>query len=202
MMPPVSTKPPATTSSVWGWMPWALLFLISGSGHPELGVFAGLLTAAYPTLVRTARGLSTKLPDWMTLAFFVIAAASTLVRGSTLLLFWKYSLVIVWLLFAGMAWLSISLGAPFTLQYGREVTPPEYWQHPLFLRTSRILTLVWAAIFTANLVFVSALVGPVPPRGFAVFLPTLMVVGGFIFTARYSAAVSRRAAASFPPVSP
>jgi len=201
MMPPVSTKPPTASSSVWGWMPWALLFLISGIGRPGLGVLAGLLVAAYPTLVRAARGLSTKLPDWMTLAFFVIATSSTLIRGRQLLLFWKYSLVIVWILFAGMAWLSILFGAPFTLQYGREVTPPEYWQHPLFLRTSIVLALVWAAIFTANLIFVSILVGPVPPRPFALFLPTLAVVGGFVFTARYSAAVNRRAASAFPQAS-
>lgn len=167
-------------------------------GRPAAGVFAATLIAMYPTVVTTARGLNAKLPDWMTLAFFALAALSILIGGSAPLVFSKYSLVILWVLFAGMAWLSILLGAPFTMQYGREVTPPEFWQHPIFLRTGLILTLVWAGVFTLNLIITGAALGPITPPAFAIFLPTLTVVGALIFTSRYAAAVTRRAAAAFP----
>jgi len=181
---------------VWGWLPWVLFFVLSRVGLPAAGVIAGLLVALYPTVARAVRGLSVKLPDWTTLAFFAIATLSVLVDGSALLLFAKYCLVVMWILFAGMAWASILFGAPFTLQYARETTPPEFWQHPVFVRTGLILTLVWAGVFTLNLAITGAAVGPTSPPWFAILLPMLTVVGAFIFTARYAAAVSRRAAAA------
>jgi len=177
---------------VWGWLPWVLLFALSKVGLPAAGVIAGLLVALYPTVTRALRGLSVKLPDWMMLAFFAIATLSVLVDGPALLLFWKYNLVVVWGLFAGMAWVSILLGAPFTLQYARETTPPEFWQHPVFMRTSLVLTLVWAGVFTLNLAIAGAAVGPISPPWFALLLPTLAVIGAFVFTARYAAAVKLR----------
>ena len=161
-------------------------------------MFAGLLVALYPTVTRAVRGLSVKLPDWMTLAFFAIATLSILVDGSALRFFSKYSLVVMWMLFAGMAWASILFGAPFTLQYARESTAPEFWQHPVFVRTGLILTLVWAGVFTLNLAITGAAVGPKSPPWFAIVLPMLTVAGAFVFTARYAAAVTRRAAATFP----
>ncbi len=178
-----------------------LLFALSRVGLPVAGVIAGSLTALYPTVTRARRGLSVKLPDWMTLAFFAIATLSVLVDGSALLLFWKYNLVVLWGLFAGMAWASILLGAPFTLQYARETTPPEFWRHPVFVRTSLVLTLVWAGVFTLNLAIAGAAVGRISPPWFALLLPTLAVAGAFVFTARYAAAVSRRATAAFPQAS-
>jgi len=193
----VAAQTPSIRSSVWGWLPWVLFFVLSRMGRPAAGVFVAMLLAMYPTLVIAARGLNAKLPDWMTLAFFAIAALSIVIGGSAPLAFSKYSLVILWLLFAGMAWLSILLGAPFTMQYARELVPPEFWQHPLFLRTGLILTLVWAGVFTLNLAITGAALGPITPPSFAILLPTLTVVGALIFTSRYGAAVSRRAAAAF-----
>jgi hypothetical protein len=197
----MATQAPPSPSSVWGWLPWVLFFALSRVGLPAAGVIAGLLVALYTTVIRAVRGLSVKLPDWVTLAFFAIATLSVLVDGSALLLFWKYSLVVLWGLFAGMAWASILLGAPFTLQYARESTPPEFWQHPVFVRTGRILTLVWAGVFTLNLAITGAAVGPKSPPWFAILLPMLTVAGAFVFTTRYAAAVSRRAAAAFPQAS-
>ena len=192
------TQAAPNPSAVWGWLPWVLFFALSRTGLPRAGVIAGLLVALYPTGAQAVRGLSVKAPDWTTLAFFTVAAVSVIVGGSTLLLFWKYSLVVVWVLFAGMAWASILFGEPFTLQYARETTPPEFWQHPVFVRTGLILTLVWAGVFTLNLAIAGAAVGPINPPWFAIVLPMLTVVGAFVFTARYAAAVSRRAAAAFP----
>lgn len=186
---------------MWGWLPWVLFFALSRVGLPAAAVIAGLLAALYPTVTPALRGLSVKLPDWMTLAFFTIAAASVVMGGSALLLFWKYSLVAMWGLFAMMAWASILLGAPFTLQYARESTSPEFWQHPVFVRTGLILTLVWAGVFTLNLAITGAAVGPTSPPWFAILLPMLTFTGALVFTARYAAAVRRRAAAVFPQAS-
>jgi len=179
-----------------------LFFALSRLGLPAAGVIAGLLAASYPTAASAMRGLSIKLPDCVTVTFFAIGSLSVFVGGSLLLFFWKYCLVVLWGMFAGMAWSSIVLGAPFTLQYARETTPSEFWQHPIFLRTSLILSLAWASVFTLNLAITGAAVGPISPPWFAIVLPLLMIVGAIVFTARYVAAVTRRVAAAYPSAVP
>ena len=42
---------------------------------------------------------------------------------------------------------SMTIGNPFTLQYAREQTPPEFWHTPVFIRTNYIITAVWALSF-------------------------------------------------------
>jgi all-trans-retinol 13,14-reductase len=58
-----------------------------------------------------------------------------------------YNLVLLYGALATMAWITLALGTPFTLQYAREDWPKELWEQPLFRRTNVILTAVWAAIF-------------------------------------------------------
>ncbi len=182
-------------------MPWILFFALSKVGLPAPGVFAGFLFALYLPVTDTARGRSVKLVDWTTLAFFAIAGASVAVGGSTVLLFWKYCMVLVWSMFAVMAWASILLGAPFTLQFARESTPSEFWPHPDFIRGCLILALVWAIVFTLNVAIVAAAVGPLSPPLFAIFLPMATTVGAMVFTARYKTAAQRNRAAVTPQTS-
>jgi phytoene dehydrogenase-like protein len=58
-----------------------------------------------------------------------------------------YNLVLLYGALAAMAWMTLLLGSPFTLQYAREDWPPELWGQPLFRRTNVILTVAWGAIF-------------------------------------------------------
>jgi hypothetical protein len=51
------------------------------------------------------------------------------------------------------AWGSLIAGAPFTIQYAREQTPPQVWHTPLFLRINQAITAVWGLSF-----FLSAMI--------------------------------------------
>ena len=48
---------------------------------------------------------------------------------------------------AGIAWLSLLIKKPFTLQYAREQVAPTRWRHPIFIKINNILTISWAIIF-------------------------------------------------------
>jgi hypothetical protein len=62
--------------------------------------------------------------------------------------------------------------------------------------------LPWVLFFALSRVGLPAAGGPISPPWFAILLPTLAVAGAFVFTTRYAAAVSRRAAEAFPQASP
>lgn len=49
-----------------------------------------------------------------------------------------------------VAWGSLAIKKPFTLQYARKMVSAQAWKSPLFLRVNSILTLCWAIIFTIN----------------------------------------------------
>src|SRR5262249_39052710 len=85
---------------------------------------------------------------------------------------------------------------PFTLQYAREQVPEQYWGLPIFLRTNRIITGVWAVTFGIHVAadaaaeYVSAI-----PIWLDVVVSIAAFVGAVVFSRRYPQAVRRRALA-------
>jgi hypothetical protein len=177
-------------------VPWVLYFTLGGFGQPALAVIAGLAVVVYATIAQVRRGQSLKMPDWVTLAFFAIGTVSMTLGATSRAYFSEFSGVLVWVLFAGAAWTSIMIGAPFTLQYARESSPPEHWENPIFIRTNVLLTLMWASVFTFNLVVAIVTMNPSgSPPAYAYVVQTATTIGAAVFTARYSAMVRRRAIA-------
>ncbi len=190
----VDTNSRSRGSTISGWLPWVIYFPLANVGWPHTAALAAFATIAIFTVVPAIRGARVKLIDWTTLGFFTLAVISALAGGAAANAFKDWSMVLVWLMFAAVAWTSIALGAPFTLQYARETTPPESWTTPQFLALNRFMSLVWAGLFSVNLAIVLSLTGARGAlRWVAIGVPMALVVGGFIFTARYSAAVRRRA---------
>jgi len=54
---------------------------------------------------------------------------------------------------AFIAWFSIAIRCPFTIQYAKEQVSQDKWQHPLFLKINYLLSGVWGFIFLAGLGF-------------------------------------------------
>lgn len=135
-------------------------------------------------MLERRRSAKVKLPDLTALGFFVLGLIATIALGPWL--YQRYSLLILWVAFAATAWGSMALGAPFALQYARETSPPEEWDTPLFVRTCKMITLLWCGIFTANLliVYFSPLTGH--PLPVATLVPLAGVIFGFVYTARYT----------------
>lgn len=51
-----------------------------------------------------------------------------------------------------MAWGSLFVGKPFTIQYAKEQSDPIKWSHPTFIFINRVLTGVWGILFLLNLI--------------------------------------------------
>lgn len=62
-----------------------------------------------------------------------------------------YSQVVVWLFYGAVAWGSIGVGRPFSLQYARESALPEVWESPAFWRANLLISVVWGLAFLADL---------------------------------------------------
>jgi all-trans-retinol 13,14-reductase len=90
-----------------------------------IGLRTGLVA-----IVLISRKVTVKLMDWTLVGYFVVAACATFIVR--LAAFPKYGSVVIWLMYAAVAWGSILAGRPFSLQYARESTPPERWQSPPF----------------------------------------------------------------------
>jgi len=178
------------SSSIWGWLPWVVYFVLGGFGYRTIGAFAALLAAAYPVVTARSHATSVKLPELAALAFFILAAAIPLLGGAIASSFWKYNFVVMWIIFAGGAWATILLGTPFTTMYARETTPQAFWDTDIFRKINLTLTLVWAAIFTLNLLAVTMVVGATGVAAWIpLIVPTVTVVGAFVFTSRYTASI-------------
>jgi hypothetical protein len=81
---------------------------------------------------------------------------------------------------------SLVVGRPFTIQYARESVGQELWDNPNFLRTNRIITLVWLAAFATIIIAdLVLLYMPDVPHKLSVLLTVGALYGAFKFTLAY-----------------
>ncbi len=128
--------------------PWVAFLAIAHGSLLRLKV--GLVVAAVLSVAMAVLRLHRGVILWVGSAFF--AYASVAVLGFEHM--WTINNMAI-LAHAALAlgiWITLFLGRPFTLEYARENIDPSLWQHPVFLRTNRILTSVWGAVFTINTV--------------------------------------------------
>ncbi|WP_185921552.1 hypothetical protein [Streptomyces sp. WAC06614] len=186
---------------VVGMAPWILFSLLVGPGRFELAV--GLALACAVVLVVAGRvvhrGSSWKLLEIADVVFFaVLAVVGALASAGTLRWLETYAGELASITLAVIAFGSIAIGVPFTLQYAKEQVDPVYWNTPLFLRTNRVITAVWGLAF-----LVSAAAGAYgdlvlrdPDNAWTSWIiPILAIVAALKFTARYPEAVRERARA-------
>lgn len=128
-----------------GFLPWMMFWSLSGAGWPLPGALAAL-AATIGIYMWQGRRLHSM--GVTALAFFSARAAAGLALGPDVLRLWDAPLASGAL--GAMAWISVLVGAPFTLQYARDDWPREYWASPLFCRINGLLTVAWAVVFTVN----------------------------------------------------
>ncbi len=134
---------------IGGFLPW-IIFGALGNARPSIALILALAVSAI-AVTRQVFSHSLKILDVVTFVFFVFVAVGLIGFGWTILA--TYMTVIVNLTLMAVAWGSLLAGAPFTIQYAREQTPPEVWTTPLFLRVNQAITAVWGLSF-----FLSAMI--------------------------------------------
>jgi len=126
--------------------PWIAYWVLCGLGL-EIGVALALVLSTLLALPQLRRGELNPM-DAASLVYFGLAAVATYLLGSKL--FIEKSGLLGYLALFLMAFASLAVGKPYTLQVSRRDYPPVYWSDPSFLLINRLLTAVWAAVFLAS----------------------------------------------------
>lgn len=194
--PAASAPKRGSAATNFGIVAWIVYGVTTARGHWVGGAIGGLAIFTI-ILAREYRRDAVKLTDCVSAAFFAAAAIVAALAGPAL--FQHYNVFMIWGIFAAVAWITLLIGRPFTLQYAREQAPPEIWDHPLFMRLNVILTAVWCGILTVNTLFgfVAYLTGRL--LSFGLLIPLTMMILGFVFSARYPKRFEARFAAALAP---
>ena len=175
-----------------GFVPFVVFAILAHAGSSLLGLAAATVTSAGLRFHDHSRGRTPKLLEVGTLVLFAGLTAEV-ATGDVL------SATAVWVAVdAGLlaiAFVSLALRRPFTLQYAREQVAPELRNTPAFLRVNIIITSVWAAAFLVMTAAEAALVLRPRLSGALVFaIVTAALAGAIWFTCWYPAHVRRSAA--------
>lgn len=110
--------------------------------------------------------------------FFGLAAVGSWMMPNVSVL--EYSQLAVYIILACTTLLSLTAEEPFTMQYAKETTPEAIWSHPLFQRINRILTVMWALLFSLGALFAGLTVSGMLNHTAGLLLANSWCVLGFI----------------------
>lgn len=128
-----------------GFLPWILYFFLIGTTQTRIDLavivaYVSLLTINFKEL---KKGF---ILTWVSMLYFSLMLILVVIFHN------KWIILHTWILsnatLASIAWLSLMLKNPFTLQYAKEQVDQANWRHPIFVRINQILSLSWAIIFT------------------------------------------------------
>ncbi|MFE6908895.1 hypothetical protein [Streptomyces erythrochromogenes] len=135
---------------VVGMAPWIIFSLLVGPGRFELAVGLALATAVALIAVGhlVNRGSSWKLLELADVVFFAsMAVIGALVNDGTLRWLETYAGEVANIALAVIAFGSMAVRMPFTVQYAREQVDPSLWHTRGFLRTNYMITGAWGIAF-------------------------------------------------------
>ncbi|MFI6844516.1 hypothetical protein OG535_27570 [Kitasatospora sp. NBC_00085] len=174
-------------------LPW-IVYAVLPSDRWQWAALAGLVVAVGVIVKRrsTGSGFDALIIETGSAGFFAVLAAVAFAKPDSAV--HAYSAALSSCVLALIAGASLAIGKPFTLGIAKQSTPREVWHQPLFVRTNRVLTGVWATAFAATAAVLAALGHA--DQGHST-TATLVQVAGFVipmvFTNRYVATVQERA---------
>ncbi|WP_411102984.1 hypothetical protein [Streptomyces sp. cmx-4-9] len=130
--------------------PWIIFSVLVGPGRFELSVCLALATSLVLVIAGrvTRRGSSWKILEVSDLVFFsVMAVIGALVGPGTHRWLETYAGEVSNIALFLVAFGSMAVRMPFTIQYAREQVEPGLWDSPVFLRTNYMITGAWGLAF-------------------------------------------------------
>lgn len=174
---------------ITGFLPWIGFLAFSQVGWQWGALAAALIAAA--TLVADRRAGTSWECHILTIgaiAFFAVLTPIAFAAPHGALAAYCGAMADGWL--AVVAWVSIAIGAPFTLGIAKREAPEEIWDLPVFRTLNVVITSVWAGAFTVSAAASALLVeqsGVV--RGIVTAIAFIVPI---VFTKRHVAAVQAR----------
>lgn len=136
-------------SVVKSFFPWILFFILTGHTQKQLDI--AIIVAMVTTVLFEYRELKNGFVlSWGTFIFFVFMIIYVVYLENQ----WvrQYSWVFSNGALATIAWGSIIIHKPFTIQYAKEQVSKDKWKHPLFLKINYLLTSIWGLIFLISII--------------------------------------------------
>jgi hypothetical protein len=178
---PETEKPAPSVLSNSGFFAWGSYGVLIVLGHPTAAVCAGFVVML-ALVTREFCIRAVKIIDCTSLSFFALALLTIVTTGHDLFI---YRIVAAWGIFAVVAWTTLLVGFPFTLQYARERAPREIWNAAPFLTMNVVMTVAWAVIFTLDTIFATLALRGRYVLMLDAIIPTITLVLGYAFNRFY-----------------
>ena len=149
-------------------IPWIVYWVLCGTGKPG-GILIPFVISSLLVITQIRR---LNLMDLTSFLYFIIALAGTSVFS--LNIFVESSGVLGYSVLSLMAFLSLIIKQPFTLQSARRDYPEAYWRDRSFLAINNLITIVWMCVFLINAFL---LLG-----GFSVIFSNILIAFGVVFS--------------------
>jgi hypothetical protein len=127
--------------------PWIVFSLLYNHSSPTRIVMASLTALALTIFWNLKELKKGFVLPWGSTLFFALFATNGIFG------FWLYAEAHAYSLInsalAIIAFISLLIGKPFTLQYAREQVPHTQWNHPIFIKINWILSAIWTILLIA-----------------------------------------------------
>jgi hypothetical protein len=135
-----------------GFLPLIVYGILSGTtpGSQQIALLAACLISLVVGYKTLKRGFYL---DWANFLMFAGALLCITVLHITVIA--EYMTIIIYLVLSLVAFGSLIVGVPFTIQYARDMVDPSRWDHPVFLSVNAFTTGVWGSLFVVNLALVT-----------------------------------------------
>jgi len=127
---------------------------------------------------------------WINLVFFLIALVLIAFLGMTALI--PFLWVLLYATFTVMAFASVMVRSPFTLQYARKMVEPALWDNPVFIGVNNFMTGVWGCLFGINFVLSLISLNTTSLRAPLQFTTYMVLFGGVAFSVLYPAYLRKK----------
>lgn len=132
-----------------GFLPWILFYLLPLHTLAQLKI--GITALLIITIITNFQGLKRKfILPWCTVLFFAFVFLVLVIFNIQVMAL--YLGIITHIVLTLLAFGSLLIGMPFTIQYARLEVPKERWSNPVFIFINQILTAAWGISFLFNLI--------------------------------------------------
>jgi uncharacterized membrane protein len=161
-------------------LPWIVFWVLSGRDNYQIATFAATAVVIFLN-IKDIRQRNIKILDMGTLIFFIILTGISFSPNAL----WvdHYSAPLSDGAMFLIAFISLVIRKPFTIQYAYEQVDPKFWNSPGFYTTNRTISMVWCVVFLVNAVLSYLYVNH--PYILDWVIHILILVGAIKFTAWY-----------------
>lgn len=166
-------------------LPWILFGLFAGHSLVELET--ALIISLVISIIVGYRDMRDKLiVPWVTFSFFVgMVVALIALQWYSII---PYIGIASNTVLTGIAFGSLAIGIPFTIQYAKRDVPRERWENPVFIQINKVLTAFWGILFLLGLLL--SIYKFFNPDTLGIFGDAYMwisIIVGIVFTMKYPA---------------